>query len=277
MHKGAMRARRLGISAGARVTRPRMRGNTVQLSLVGERHPELSLVVPAYNEGHRIEASLRSMSCYLDNMRLDYEIVVVSDGSTDDTAEVVRSLARDDPRIHLIDYPDNRGKGFAVRCGVLNTRGEYIVFTDADLSIPIEIVNEFLPALRDGFDIAIASRGHPESIPVTPPSAQRQIMGKVFRWCVKHVLVSGLSDTQCGGKAYRREIARSLFNRQRIDHFSFDAEVLFLAVRNGYRIKEVPVALNSVPTSSIRPMRDSLCMLRDLFRIRLYARLGFYD
>ncbi len=238
--------------------------------------PLFSLIVPAYNEGQRLGDSLREMSAYLRASGEPYEIVVVDDGSTDTTQAIVVEAAARDPAIRLLAHSPNRGKGYAVRAGMLAACGHYLLFTDADLSIPIGIVADFREALRGGYDIAIASRWHPESSNVVPPPLPRRIMGAVFRWCVRRLVISDVRDTQCGCKAYRADVARHLFAQSQIDRFSFDAEVIFLAARAGYRIKEVPFALRYTPGSSVRPIRDSLLMLRDLARIRLNAARGQY-
>jgi glycosyltransferase involved in cell wall biosynthesis len=239
--------------------------------------PLLSLIIPAYNEGARIAPSLAEAAAYLAASGLDYEIIVVNDGSTDGTAALIERLSAGRQDLRLVSYEINRGKGHAIRAGVAAARGDYIMFTDADLSIPIAITAEFLGALRGGYDIAIASRWHPRSSNAVPPPLRRRVMGGVFRWCVRRLVVSDVRDTQCGCKAYRADVARNLFARQRIDRFSFDAEVIFLAARAGYRIKEVPFALRHTPGSSVRPLRDSTLMLRDLLRIRLNAMLGRYS
>lgn len=241
-----------------------------------ERTPLLSLIIPAYNEGDRLPPSLVAIRDHFRELGIDYEIIVVSDGSTDGTAAVVERLAREQPHLRAIVYPTNRGKGYAVRTGVLAARGRVVMFTDADLSIPIAITADFLQALSDGYDIAIASRWHPDSTNVVPPPPLRRLMGSIFRWCVRRLVISDVRDTQCGCKAYRAEVARNLFGAQQIERFSFDAEVIFLAARAGYRIKEVPFALRFTAGSSVRPLRDSLLMLRDLARIRLNAARGRY-
>jgi dolichyl-phosphate beta-glucosyltransferase len=238
--------------------------------------PLLSLIVPAYNEGQRLGASLRELAQFFRDSGLTYELLVVDDGSTDDTPAVIAGAAAADPALRAISYSPNRGKGHAVRTGMLAARGEFLMFTDADLSIPIVITTDFLAALRHGYDIAIASRWHPDSSNAVPPPLARRVMGSVFRWCVRRLVISDVRDTQCGCKAYRGEVARRLFAQSQIDRFSFDAEVIFLAARAGYRIKEVPFALHYIPGSSVRPLRDSLLMLRDLVRIRLNAARGVY-
>ena len=239
---------------------------------------DLSVIVPAYNEGDCIAESIATITACLEDARLDYELVVVSDGSSDDTAEVVTALALDNPRLRLIAYTPNRGKGYAVRRGVAASRGRAVMFTDADLAVPMTILSDFLAALDAGFDIAIASRKHPASRMDSAPPRSRQLMTVVFSAVVRRVIGTSLRDTQCGCKLYRGELARELFTRQQVEHFSFDAEVLFLAQQRGYRVKEVPFALAHGPTgSSVRPVRDSLIMLRDLARIRLNAARGRYD
>lgn len=244
----------------------------------GHGSPDLSVVVPAYNERDCIAASLAAIGAYLDGLGLDYEIIVVCDGSRDGTEQIVAALARECCRLRLISYPGNRGKGFAVRTGVTAARGRFVMFIDADLTVPISIVPEFLGALQDGYDIAIASRRHPSSSATAPLSRRRQLMGQIFSWFVRRLVIGDLRDTQCGGKAYRGEVGQHLFDRQRIDHFSFDAEVLYLAKRHNYRVKEVPFVIQHAPSgSSIQPMRDSLVMLRDLVRIRLNALQGRYE
>jgi dolichyl-phosphate beta-glucosyltransferase len=241
-----------------------------------QSRPFLSLIVPAYNEGRRIGTSLAAMSAYLGASGFAYEIIAVNDGSTDDTAAILADAGTRDAHLRAISYAPNRGKGCAVRTGMLAARGEYHMFIDADLSIPIEIAPDLLAALKGGHDIAIASRWHPHSSKSVPPPLPRRVMGSIFRWCVHRLVVSDVRDTQCGCKAYRADVSRRLFALSQIDRFSFDAEVIFLAARLGYRVKEVPFALRHIPGSSVRPVRDSLLMLRDLLRIRLNALRGVY-
>lgn len=238
--------------------------------------PQLSLIVPAYNEARRIGGSLREMSDYLGAAGFAYEIIVVDDGSTDETAAIVAEAATHDPHLRPVGYAANRGKGFAVRTGMLAAQGEYHIFIDADLSIPIATVTEMLATMRGGYDLAVASRWHPESRNMVPPPLLRRVMGSVFRWCVHRLVYTDVRDTQCGCKGYRADVSRRLFSLSQIDRFSFDAEVIFLAGRLGYRIAEVPFALRHVGGSSVRPVRDSLLMLRDLLRIRANALRGVY-
>jgi dolichyl-phosphate beta-glucosyltransferase len=239
--------------------------------------PWLSLIIPAWNEGKRITSTLCAISAYFATTDYGYEVIVVDDGSSDDTAVVVTRLVADYPQLRLISYQPNCGKGHAVRTGVQAARGQYVMFTDADLSIPVTITADFLAALSTGaYDLAIASRWHPDSTNAVAPPLPRRLMGSVFRWCVRRLVTSDVRDTQCGCKAYRAEVARDLFGLTQIERFSFDAEVIFLAHRAGYRIKEVPFALHYHHGSSVRPARDAVLMLRDLARIRLRAARGGY-
>lgn len=242
----------------------------------GVAAPLLSVIVPAYNEGARLAASVAAIQSHLRGAGIDFELLVVDDGSTDDTPAVLAAPRRADPCLCVIRHEENRGKGHAVRTGVAAARGRFIMFIDADLTIPIEIAGEMVRALESGYDMAVASRWHPDSGYAVRPPLHRRVMGRVFRWYVRALIVSDVRDTQCGCKAYRREVARDLFGRQRIEHFSFDAEVIFLAARAGYRIKEVPATLRHHDSSSVRPLRDMPLMLRDLVRIRLNAARGLY-
>jgi dolichyl-phosphate beta-glucosyltransferase len=239
--------------------------------------PWLSLIIPTWNEHTRLAPSLRAITSFFAQAGYSYEIIVVDDGSSDDTAAIVAGLADGLPHLRLISYQPNRGKGHAVRTGVQAARGHYIMFIDADLSIPITITAEFLAALTTGdYDLAIASRWHPASTNALAPPWPRRVMGTVFRWFVRRLVIDDVFDTQCGCKAYRAEVARHLFGLSQIERFSFDAEVIYLARCAGYRIKEVPFALRHTHGSSVRPVRDALLMLRDLVRIRLRAARGGY-
>lgn len=238
--------------------------------------PCLTVIVPAYNEGPRLGSSLREIGEYLRGADIDYELLVVNDGSTDGTAALLATLRQTEPRLRAICHEINRGKGHAVRSGVAAARGRYVMFIDADLTIPIQIATAMVGALEGGYDMAVASRWHPGSGYAVQPPLYRRVLGRAFRWCVRALIVSDVRDTQCGCKAYRREVARDLFGRQRLDHFSFDAEVVFLAARAGYRIKELPATLRHHEGSTVRPWRDMPLMLRDLLRIRLNAARGLY-
>jgi dolichyl-phosphate beta-glucosyltransferase len=239
--------------------------------------PLLSIVIPCYNEEQRIGPTLTAIERHFAASGLTHELIVVDDGSTDGTVDLVAARARLNGALRVLGVTPNRGKGHAVRTGALAARGDIVMFTDADLSIPIAIVDDFLRAIRGGDDIVIASRAHPDSREQVRPPLSRRIMTRIFRRVVHLLLpVGGVQDTQCGCKAYRREVARDLFGRQVIDGFSFDAEVLFLASRAGYRVVEVPFVLVHSPASTVRPVRHALLMVRDLVTIRLNDFRGRY-
>lgn len=243
---------------------------------VGER-PLLSIVIPCYNEEQRIGATLAEIERHFAGGGLAYELLVVDDGSTDGTVDLVSARAHLNGALRVIPTRVNRGKGHAVRTGILAARGEVVMFTDADLSIPITIVDEFLAHIRAGDDIVVASRAHPASRQQVRPPLSRRVMTRIFRRVVHLLLpVGGVRDTQCGCKAYRQAVARDLFGRQVIDGFSFDAEVLYLARRARYRVREVPFVLTHSPASTVRPVRHALLMVRDLLKIRWYALRGGY-
>jgi dolichyl-phosphate beta-glucosyltransferase len=239
--------------------------------------PHLSLVIPAYNEGKIVGNTIRQVTSYLESLGLSFEVIVVDDGSRDETSEVVCSLREEDNRVRLIANGRNRGKGFAVRRGVLASSGKIVMFTDADLSIPISLVPEFLQAIEvEGYDIAVASRWIEGSRWGEPLPLHRRAMGRGFRALVRLILNSGVQDTQCGSKAYRAGAAKLLFDRQRIDSFTFDAEVLFLARKMGLRVKEVPFELRPSHSSTVNPLVDPLRMLKDLIRVRIDYWRGLY-
>jgi dolichyl-phosphate beta-glucosyltransferase len=208
---------------------------------------------------------------------MEAEIIVADDGSTDATPKVfsaaLSTLSRSHIEFHLLQLP-HRGKGAAVRAGVQAAKGDPIVFLDSDLTIPIDIIDRFVSALNEGADIAVASRYVKGSIVKRP--WWRSLLGIVFRRCVHLLVPVDVKDTQCGGKAYTAEAASDLFPKSRVDGFSFDAEVLFLARRAGYRVQEIPFTLVQDHVTSIDFMAQAPRMLRDLARIRLNAMRGLY-
>ncbi|MFP4056838.1 MAG: dolichyl-phosphate beta-glucosyltransferase [Candidatus Brocadiia bacterium] len=237
----------------------------------------LSVVIPAYNEARRIESTLRAVADYLAAEATEGEIVVVDDGSTDQTAAMVRRFAQHQPTVRLLHYPRNRGKGHAVRSGMLEARGQVALFCDADGSTPVAEASKLLQPIESGqADGAIGSRELPGSELLRAQPFYRRLMGWVFRQLVRLVAVRGYRDTQCGFKAFRREAAREIFSRQSVDGFAFDVEVLVIARRLGYRVVEVPVRWRNDPVSHIRPGADSVRMLVDLLRVRARAWRGAY-
>src|SRR5688572_21463939 len=235
---------------------------------------QLSVVIPAYNEAGRLPGTLERVLAYLSSQSLRFEILAVDDGSTDDTPRLVETIVARDRRVRLIREP-HRGKGSAVRAGALAAAGKIVLFCDADLSNPVEELTR-LPAMLDGAQVVIASREGSGARRVGEP-AYRHLMGRVFNFIVRTLAVPGIDDTQCGLKCFSREAARELFSRQTIEGFGFDVEILFLARKRGYRIREVPVTWRHVPASRVDPIRDTLIMLSDVIRVRINDLLGRYD
>lgn len=232
--------------------------------------PMLSIVVPAYNEETRIGNSLKRMLAYFDAQPYPYEILVVSDGSSDKTEEIVQHIANRRTQVSLLTYADNRGKGYAVRFGMLRAQGELLLFSDADLATPIEEVEKLLSKLNTGYDIAIGSRDVVGSELIKRQSFLREFGGKSFNKIVQLLAVPGIHDTQCGFKLFTRSSALAIFRRAQVDHFAFDVEALYLAMRVfGYRIAEVPVRWQHVEGSKVRFVRDAYRMAKTVFRIRL--------
>lgn len=229
--------------------------------------PRLSVVVPVYNEELSLPETLRRLKAYLDLRGSDWEVLVVSDGSTDGTDEIVRHASAGDARIRLIRYEHNRGKGAAVRAGVQAARGRNILFTDADLSAPIKESEKLIEALESGADVAVGSRAVRGFGCDVRQSPKRYVVGRVFNAMVRVVLGLPLGDTQCGFKAFKREAAAQLFAAQTLEGFGFDVEILYLAYRRRMKVSEVAVMWSQGPRSKVRLFRDSTRSLCDLFHI----------
>ena len=236
--------------------------------------PLLSIIIPALNEEDRLPESLTKVVGFLEDQAYPAEVLVVDNGSTDRTAAIGQEFAARHSNLRLLQDP-HRGKGLAVRRGLLAAQGEYRFICDADLSMPIEEVSRFLPPALEGYDIAIASRETPGAVRYGEP-AYRHWIGRVFNQAVKLLAVPGFEDTQCGFKCFRAQAGEDLFRVQRLDGWTFDVEVLFIALRRGYRVVEVPIPWYYNPGSRIRPVRDAFGMLADLFRIRANWRRGLY-
>lgn len=229
--------------------------------------PSLSLVVPAYNEQNRLKDTLPIMYAYLREHFPQFELLVVDDGSTDSTPAIVEEFVRQHPEVRLISYRPNRGKGYAVRTGVMQSRGEWILFSDADLATPIEELPNLAIKLREGYDVAIASRAISGAHLVIRQPWYREFAGRAFNVMVQLLAVPGIHDTQCGFKLFRREAARQIFSRCQENGFSFDIEVLHVALRLGYRVAEVPVHWMHREGSKVRLLRDAVRMFLALLRI----------
>ncbi len=237
----------------------------------------LSVVIPAYNEESRLPDTLRALSDYLRGNFKEYEIIVVDDGSSDGTSAVVGTMGRELHNLTLISYPSNAGKGHATRRGVSASKGDLVLTCDADMSTPIREYEKLLPFVRDDFDIAIGSRGLRDSDIAVRQPWYRERMGRMFNAFVRALVVGGIKDTQCGFKLFKGDIARSLFKGNIIDGFAFDVEILFLAKRKGYRIKEVPIRWLNSPNSRVKIISDSLKMFGELLRIRANWLCGRYN
>jgi len=237
--------------------------------------PFLSIIIPAHNEARRLPPSLEKIDAFLDTQPFAAEVLVVENGSIDDTLGIAESYAEKMPRLRVL-HEDLRGKGLAVRRGMLAASGEYRFLCDADLSMPIEQITRFLPPELDGFDIAIGSREVAGSVRYDEPWYRHQI-GRVFNTMVRWVLLPGLQDTQCGFKCFRGDVAEKIFPLQILTGMSFDAEVLYIARKFGYTIREIPIDWYFDPDSRVRLVGDSMRMGLDLISIRLKAARGDYD
>jgi glycosyltransferase involved in cell wall biosynthesis len=239
-----------------------------------DRTPLLSIIVPAFNEARRLPATLDRLVSFAGSRPFSTEVLVVDNASTDPTNAVVTEFASRFPLIRCLHEP-TRGKGAAVKAGVLAASGEYLLFTDADLAVPIEEVDGFLPPRLRDFDIAIGSREAKGAKRYGEPFA-RHLMGRVFNLVVRGLLLPGLHDTQCGFKCFRREVARDIFSTGRVHGWSFDVEILYIAGLRGYRIVEVPVHWYYGEESKVRPMQDTWRMLDEIRKIRENGRRGLY-
>jgi dolichyl-phosphate beta-glucosyltransferase len=236
--------------------------------------PLLSVIIPAFNEEHRLPGNLKRVLDFLGTQSYISEVVVVDNGSQDRTSAIVEQIMPDNPSLRLIRELV-RGKGLAVRRGMLETEGDYRFICDADLSMPIENVNDFLPPKLEHFDIAIASRELPGAVRYNEP-AYRHWVGRGFNFLVRLLAVPQFHDTQCGFKCFRADAAKDLFAIQQLQGWSFDVEVLFLALKRGYRVVEVPIPWYFNPDSRVRLVRDSIEMFTDLIKIRINWRRGIY-
>mgnify|MGYP002725709934 CR=1 FL=1 len=226
----------------------------------------LSIIIPAHNEAKRLPTTLASINDYMSGQSYDFEIIVVENGSEDDTADVVEAHAVDHDHVHLIKVPE-RGKGIAVRTGMLAANGEYRFMCDADLSMPISQIARFLPPESSNYDIAMGSREIVGSIRFHEP-AFTHVRGRIFSNLVKLMVLPGFEDTQCGFKLFRGDVARELFSLSEIPGFCFDVEVLYLARKKGYSIAEIPVIWLNDENTNVSPIKDSIRMFSDLIRIR---------
>ena len=244
-------------------------------------HPQLSIVIPAYNEGARLHGTLdRVMTC-VRSCGWDAEVLVVDDGSTDETPAIVETWIERagalGERLHLIQNPGNRGKGYSVRNGLLQAAGEIVLFTDADLSAPMEEAERLFAAIHSGADVAIGSRWLDRQRQTIEQPMYRQVFGRCFNWITRRVMGLPFRDTQCGFKAFRREAAQVIFRLQTIERWGFDPEILFIAQKLGYTISEVPVTWGHDERSRLSYLKDGMKMLEEMAVIRKNSVAGRYD
>ena len=237
----------------------------------------LSIVIPSYNEEKRLSVTLERIWNYLEKIDLEAEIIVVDDGSTDGTAHVTRQFLKTHKGCVLICNEENKGKGFSFRRGFLNSRGNFVLLTDADLSAPIEEYERLMEVSRSGdYDLVFGSRALDESrIEIKQPFIRR-LMGKIFNGGVRIITGLPFKDTQCGFKLLARDRLEPVVELMRIDRFSFDVELIFLAWRLGLRVKEVPVIWRDSPRSKVKMVKDSFNMILDIWRIRRNYVRGLY-
>jgi dolichyl-phosphate beta-glucosyltransferase len=248
---------------------------SLQLALIALSLPLLSIIIPAHNEETRLPRSLEQVFAFLKQQNYEAEVLVIENGSSDRTLEIAQAFAEQQRGLRVI-HESGRGKGLAVRTGMLEARGQYRFMCDADLSMPIEEVNKFLPPALSDFDVAIGSREIHGAIRYDEPF-YRHFGGRLINLLIRVLILPRLQDTQCGFKCFRADVADNLFRRQRLDGWSFDIEVLYLAERDGARIVEVPIHWYYRTESKVNAVRDAFRMISDIFLIRSNMRHGLYD
>lgn len=235
-----------------------------------------SIVLPAYNESERIGASLDKILAYAEARGRSAEVIVVNDGSTDTTAQIAREYAAKHPTLQLLENPGNRGKGYSVRNGMLHATGDILLFSDADLSSPIAEADKLFAAIENGADVAIGSRWLQTGLQKKRQPLHRQILGRIFNLALRIILGLNFKDTQCGFKAFTREAAQALFPLQQVERWGFDPELLYLAKKLGFTIKEVPVEWSHRSGTRIDPLHDGIRMLGEMLTVRWNAWSGKY-
>ena len=236
--------------------------------------PFLSIIIPAYNEERRLPNTLELVAAFLRSQTYTAEVLIVENGSQDRTYQIAREFANQHPGFYAF-HENGRGKGLAVRRGMLEGRGEYRFMCDADLSMPIAEINRFLPPILQDYDVAIGSREAPGAVRYEEP-AYRHLGGRLVNLVIRLLALPGLQDTQCGFKCFRARVAEDLFAHQVMSGWSFDVELLYIAHLRGYRIVEIPIPWYFNPESKLNAVRDALRMGLDILQIRYNARRGLY-
>jgi len=253
------------------------RPDTRQTVVIGlATYPYYSIVIPAFNESARIPATLKTVVACVRERGWDAEVIVVNDGSTDSTSQIVSEFAASNPEVRLIENPGNRGKGYSVRSGILQALGEVVMFSDADLSAPIEEADRLFAAIAEGADIAIGSRWLEKGRQTHRQPLYRQFFGRCFNAVTRGVMGLHFADTQCGFKAFTRAAAQTVFQLQTIERWGFDPEILFIALKCGLKVVEVPVSWAHDARTRMSYLRDGIRMLEDVAVIRWNALLGRY-
>lgn len=264
------RRRRSTIKSGAKIFLAASMATTLN------QPPKYSIVIPAFNEGQRITATLDKVLAYIAQQSWKAEVIVVDDGSRDETPAIVRGYAQRHPAVRLLQNPGNRGKGYSVRHGMLEARGDLLLFSDADLSSPIQEATKLFAALAEGAEVAIGSRWLRSELQTGRQPFYRQLFGRVFNLHLRVLLGLRFKDTQCGFKAFTARAARALFPRQKIERWGFDPELLFLARKLGLPVREVAVEWAHDDRSKISYLKDGLRMGVETLRVRWYSLSGQY-
>jgi dolichyl-phosphate beta-glucosyltransferase len=238
--------------------------------------PDLSIIIPAYNEEGRLPATLESVYLFLSQSPHSFEILIVDDGSLDGTCDVVQEFAAHNEGLRLVSYAPNQGKGCAVRTGMLAARGDYLLMNDADGSSPIEEVDKLLNALKNGSDVAIGSRAKEDDKVVVKAQLHRTYIGNTFNLIVQKLLLPGIQDTQCGFKLFKRAVAQDIFSVARLNGYAFDVELLYIAKLRNYKVAELAINWTNAEGSKVNVLTDSPRMLIEVLRITIGAWTGSY-
>jgi glycosyltransferase involved in cell wall biosynthesis len=242
-----------------------------------EKHPSASVVIPLYNEAGCIGTNLSHIDDHLSTLNLAYELILVDDGSTDATKAICQDIISRNALARLISYPLNRGKGYAVRTGMLDANGKYVIFTDADLAVPVHFIGTCLKGLDSGISVVIGSRHLPESSLKVRENPLRQFLGEMFRWLTRFNLGVRVTDVTCGLKGFEKKAALDIFSRSRIERWGYDAEILFLAKKLGYTIGEIPVDWYHSFDSKVRVGSACIKTLTEILQIHYYNVKNGYD